>query len=91
MRAHKALSMSLVLILTGVHSTLLAESPVETGKNHAERRAGETWRFEFANDIAFDEDNQFTGGWRVTKSSAAVQDLDDLEGVWKFGGWFSAE
>ncbi len=91
MKRSKALCISLALVLVGTSSTLFAESPAETGKNHADRRAGETWRYEFANDIVSDADNQFTGGWRVSKHSAAVEDLADLEGVTNFGGRFAGK
>ena len=65
------------------------EADKTKAEHYATRRAGETWRFEFANDVIFDTDNQFTNGWRLTKHSAAAQDLDDLEGVWQFGRWFA--
>lgn len=79
------------LTMTPPLQTAMADDHLDAAgdNNHAARRAGETWRFEFANDVIFDSDNQFSNGWRLTKHSAAAQDLDDLEGVWQFGRWFA--
>jgi hypothetical protein len=71
----------------GNGSSAAAES--SAFEHHAARRAGPTWRFDFANDVIFDSDNQFTNGWRLGKHSAAADDLDSLEDVWKFGQWFA--
>jgi hypothetical protein len=63
---------------------------MNAAKDHGtESRARPTWRFEFANDVIFDSDNQFTNGWRLTKHSAASHNLESLEGVPKFGHWFA--
>ena len=43
------------------------------------------WRYEIANDVIFDSDNQFTNGWSVQKHSAAADSLDEVEGVLGFG------
>ena len=44
-----------------------------------------TWRFEFANDVYFDSDNQFTNGFTLQKHSTVSADLNELQGVHAFG------
>ncbi len=44
-----------------------------------------TWRFEIANDVMFDSDNQFTNGFNFQKHSTMSADLDDLQGVRALG------
>ena len=59
---------------------------------HAQESAGSqsvrelpTWRFEIANDVMFDSDNQFTNGFSFQKHSAYADDIEELEGVIGFG------
>jgi len=49
------------------------------------QRERPTWRFETANDLFFDEDNQFTNGFTFQKHSTVSSDLNDLQGVRAFG------
>ncbi len=44
-------------------------------------RHAPTWRFEMANDVMFDSDNQFTNGFSVQKYSLIGDDIDQLEGA----------
>jgi lipid A 3-O-deacylase len=44
-----------------------------------------TWRVEFANDVLFSSDNQYTNGVTVQKHSTISGDIDDLQGVHAFG------
>ena len=50
-----------------------------------ETRLAPTWRFEMANDVVFDTDNQFTNGFTFQKHSAYGDDIEELEGVAGFG------
>ena len=49
------------------------------------KRERPTWRFEFANDIFFGSDNQFTNGFTVQEFSTISENLDDLAGTWAWG------
>lgn len=94
---------TLGILLAVPHSSAVAQAQTLDGQEgttsaedisierHAARRAGPTWRFELANDVIFDSDNQFSNGWRLSKHSAAAESLDSLEGVWKFGRWFATK
>ena len=44
-----------------------------------------TWRFEFANDVLFDSDNQFTNGFALQKHSPIASSLDATGGTAAFG------
>ncbi len=48
-------------------------------------RQNPTWRFEIANDVMFDSDNQFTNGFSFQKHSTTSADIDDLQGARAFG------
>jgi lipid A 3-O-deacylase len=49
------------------------------------QRERPTWRFEIANDLVFDSDNQFSNGLTFQKHSTIGGDLNDLQGVRAFG------
>ena len=49
------------------------------------KRERPTWRFEFANDVFFGSDNQFTNGFTFQKFSTISENLDDLAGTWAWG------
>jgi hypothetical protein len=40
-----------------------------------------TWRFEFDNDVFFNEDNQISSGWSLQKQSAVARSWEALEDV----------
>ncbi len=44
-----------------------------------------SWRFEFANDVAFGSDNQFTNGFSVQRHSPLADSLSDVDSAWGFG------
>jgi lipid A 3-O-deacylase len=44
-----------------------------------------TWRFEFANDVIFDSDNQFTNGFALQKHGPVASSLDATDGTVAFG------
>ena len=76
----------IALSFVGLWGTALAE---KEGTESSARREQPTWRVEFANDVMFGSDNQFTNGFTVQKHSTLAADLDSTVGVWTFGKWFA--
>ena len=64
---------------------LISESVSAQFEQVSERRDKPMWRFESANDVFFDSDNQFTNGWNIQKHSALAESVEQLHGVPGFG------
>ncbi len=70
------------IILVALSLILANAAPVlaqtESGSRSVESA---TWRFEFDNDVFFNEDNKISSGWSLQKQSAVARSWDALEDV----------
>jgi lipid A 3-O-deacylase len=71
-----------VVLLGGFCGALASDQPEEgtTGENR--------WRFEFANDVLFGSDNQFTNGFTIQRHSRLFDRKEDIRGF-PFGKWLA--
>jgi lipid A 3-O-deacylase len=64
-----------VILLGGFCGALASEQA-------GEKSAGKPmWRFEFANDVIFDSDNQFSNGFTVQRHSQLFDNLEEISGL----------
>ena len=83
--AGKLTLVALALILAAPQAALTEDHRSKSPYKELPKRERPTWRFEFANDVLFDSDNQFTNGFTVQKHSTVGGSVDDLRGAVPMG------
>jgi hypothetical protein len=72
------------------HTTLLALASAlvcgtATAQDNTDYSQSSTWRWEMANDVFFDSDNQFSNGFAIQKHGPAASSLDAVGGTAAIG------